>query len=439
MGDNDKMNDVKIIRRFPSGIITMPPSKSLSHRAVICAALAAVGDATMLPAERRAEGESFIYRIGDSEDVAATLEGIRALGVGVLRKDRTLRVFPAGGPVGNGRVIDCGESGSTLRFLIPVYALDEKETVFTGRGRLFQRPMDVYKRVFADAGVEFVQETDRIKVRGPLRGGTYSLPGDVSSQFVSGLLFALPLTGEDSELHLESPLQSCQYVDLTIDVMARFGVRVKQPDDMRFLIPKGQRYHPAEYIVEADYSQAAYFLAAAALGCDVWCDGLDPLSKQGDRAILDVLEEMGAMIIREDGLVTARADRLSAVKVDARDIPDLIPPIAALCCFCDGKSEIINAGRLRFKESDRLHAMASELTKLGAKIVEGEDSLGIEGSKSLRGGRVDAWGDHRIAMSMALAAIRCEEPVELTGWQNVNKSYPGFWDDFEKEELKEEL
>jgi len=451
---------IKTIRRFPGGVVAPPPSKSLSHRAVICAALAAResgaigGGIAQCGADNgntdsngpNGRGrESVIYNLGASEDVEATLEGIKALGVCWERggtENACLRVFHRGGvpdTVSNRRggedePIDCAESGSTLRFLIPVFALEKREVCFSGRGRLLERPLDVYRTAFAEAGAELAKEPDRVRVRGPLRSGVFTIPGDVSSQFVSGLLFALPLLDGDSEIRLSSPLESRGYAELTVDVMERFGVRVQAPDEYRFLISGGQRYRPAEYEVEADYSQAAYFLAAAALGRDVWCSGLNPDSRQGDRAILRVLEEMGAGIVRKDDLVSVRARRLKAVNVDAREIPDLVPPIAALCCFCEGASRIENAGRLRLKESDRLKAMTSELSKLGASVIEKEDGLIIEGSGSLRGGRVDAWNDHRIAMSMALAAIRCEGPVELSGWRSVSKSYPGFWDDFERDE-----
>jgi 3-phosphoshikimate 1-carboxyvinyltransferase len=252
----------------------------------------------------------------------------------------------------------------------------------------------------------------------------------VSSQFVSGLLLALPLLDGDSELRLTTPLESRRYVDMTIDVMRRFGVRVESGDSL-YTISGGQRYRSTSYRVEADYSQAAFFLAASALGRDVEVSGLAPDSLQGDSAILRVLREMGAEILWRDGTISVRAGRLCAVTVDAREIPDLVPPIAALCCFCEGASRVVNAGRLRLKESDRLQALSTELRKLGADIEESEESLSIRGAERLRGGVVDAWGDHRIAMSMAVAAIRCDGPVSLSGWRSVNKSYPGFWLDFE--------
>jgi 3-phosphoshikimate 1-carboxyvinyltransferase len=326
--------------------------------------------------------------------------------------------------------VDCGESGSTLRFLLPIAALSGDLAEFKGSGRLLGRPLDVYAKIFSEAGARFSVEKGRVTVCGPLKSGNYDLPGDVSSQFVSGLLFALPLLDGDSEIRLSTPLESRRYVDMTIDVMRRFGVEIGAGDSL-YTVPGGQRYRPAVYRAEADYSQAAFFLAAAALGRDVETSGLDPESIQGDRAILGVLRDMGAEVQWNGGRISVKASSLSAVTVDARETPDLVPPVAALCCFCRGTSRIVNAGRLRLKESDRLSALAAELRKLGASIDEGDDSLAITGVDRLRGGSVDAWGDHRIAMSMAVAAIHCDSPVLLSGWLSVNKSYPGFWSDFE--------
>ena len=408
--------DARLIDRFPSGIVRPPSSKSLGHRAVVCAALA--------------NSESVIRRVNLSEDIQATLDGVTVLGARWHLDGGTL--FVSGGQNLCGHQIDCGESGSTLRFLIPVAALSAQETVFTGRGRLLERPMETYARVLPSAGATFFQEDGCIRTSGPLRGGVYTLPGDVSSQFFSGLLFALPLAHPDSELHLTTALESAPYVTLTLDVMRRFGVKVTQKDGI-FSIPGGQRYHSCDITLEADYSQAAFFLASAALGRPVRCAGLDPNSRQGDRAILRVLRDMGVSVDWNDGLVSAKAERLNAVTVDLREIPDLAPPIAALCCFAEGTSRIINAGRLRLKESDRLSALAGELGRLGADIEEGPDSLTIRGKPSLPGGQADAQGDHRIAMATAVAAIRCTGPVTLTGYQSVNKSYPQFWKDFEVE------
>ena len=407
------MDTVKIIDRFPKGIVTPPPSKSLGHRAVICAALAG--------------GGSVVENLGRSDDIDATLEGVKALGLAKFKLEGSTLTGKGGFFPYGPRTVDCHESGSTLRFLLPLAAADGRRTVFTGHGRLLQRPLGVYEKIFSDQGVSFIQKEGRVTVEGRLQSGVYVLPGNVSSQFVSGLLLALPLLGGDSEIHLSTSLESGPYVDLTLDVMRHFGAEAEAWDG-------GYRaqggYKPASYRVEADYSQAAFFLAAAALGRDVNVAGLGSESRQGDRAILGILREMGAEPVWRDGTVTVRSRRLSSVTVDAREIPDLVPPVAALCCFCEGTSRIVNAGRLRLKESDRLRTLRVELNKLGADIEEEEDFLSITGMERLKGGDADAWGDHRIAMALAVASIRCETPVRLTGWQCVSKSYPAFWQDF---------
>jgi 3-phosphoshikimate 1-carboxyvinyltransferase len=491
------IEEIKIIDRFPKGIVTLPPSKSLCHRAVICAALS--------------DGVSLIRNVSLSDDIRATIEGVKTLGAEVryfssLNVDRcevrsdlnvdhnkegvALNVdhcgegtvlstvlsgdgepeasaiysdtdnqemeaekeaeseketkggclFIRGGIERQGDLINCIESGTTLRFLIPVAALCDRETVFEGRGRLLARPMDVYDTVFSSTLVEFSHDFRQVRVRGPLKSGVFTLPGDVSSQFVSGMLIALPLVSGDSEIRILSNLESKQYVGMTVDVMRRFGVEIDEknniPEDSvagsSYFIRGNQRYKPVEYVVEADYSQAAFFLCAAALGRDVGCAGLLKDSVQGDSIILSVLEKMGANITWNQGVVSVSAEKLGGLTFDAGENPDLVPPLAALSCFAEGTSKIINAGRLRIKESDRIHALAVELSKLGADVCEGPGSLTINGKTSLRGGDVDAHNDHRIAMAMALASIRCEGQVRISGWSSVNKSYPAFWDDFER-------
>lgn len=413
------MSQARLIDRFPAGVVTLPPSKSLSHRAVICAALAA-----------RQGGTSRLYQVGNSQDIAVTRQCMTQLGCTIQPQEDALLVSP--GPRQEG-VLDCGESGSTLRFLIPLAALGEQRVTLTGRGRLLQRPLDIYRDLFAETPVHFAQSEGQVEVQGPLQGGGYALAGNVSSQFISGLLLALPLCHEDSTLTLTQALESRDYVKMTVDVMSQFGVQVDWRADDSFFIPGGQTYRPCDYRVEGDYSQAAFFLAAGALGRPVQCAGLARHSLQGDSAIVKVLEQMHIPLHRQDGKLWAGAGPFQAATIDVREIPDLVPPLAALCSFAQGTSRIINAGRLRIKESDRLDALCTELGKLGAKISQTEDSLIIEGQPRLTGGKADAQGDHRIAMAVAVAAIGCTGPVELTGWENVNKSYPDFWIDFEKE------
>jgi 3-phosphoshikimate 1-carboxyvinyltransferase len=313
------------------------------------------------------------------------------------------------------------------------------------------RPLDIYKSVFEKSGGTFRQSGGEVRVRGPLRSGAYELPGDVSSQFISGLLFALPLIDGDSEIILTSPIESADYVRLTTDVMSSFGVNADETGEggdgvanfdrtTGWSIPGGQSYRSVKYAVEGDWSQAAFFLCAGALGRRVAVDGLSPGSLQGDMRILGILKDAGCDVSAElkplrracSVMALAPHSGLRAVTVDARDIPDLVPPVAALACYLEGESRIKNADRLRLKESDRLTALAEELSKLGADIHVDGGSLVIRGRESLEGGSADARGDHRIAMAIAVASIGCDKPVILTGAESVSKSYPGFWRDFEK-------
>jgi 3-phosphoshikimate 1-carboxyvinyltransferase len=415
----EENKNVLKIDKVPSGEVCAPASKSVGHRALICAALAG-GDRAV----------SRIKNLGASEDIDATRRALAAL----LDRDGRLAA-PEG-------AIDCGESGSTLRFLLPLAGLDGRERVFTGRGRLMQRPLDIYKEVFESRGGLFRQEGDRVTIRGSLKPGRYELPGNVSSQFVSGLLFALPLLDGDSEIVLTTRLESADYVNLTIDVMETFGVGIETPldgADEMYRVRGNRRYLPVKYAVEGDWSQAAVFLCAGALGARVSVSGLDPGSMQGDMRILRVLKSMGAdvdvripMLRKRDCAVMAFAPHagLNGINVDVSDIPDLVPPLAALACFSNGETRFENAGRLRLKESDRATALVSELGKLGADIRADGDDIIIKGRKYLDGGEADAHGDHRIAMAVAVASVRCASPVYLTGAEHVSKSYPAFWADF---------
>ncbi|MDR3120088.1 MAG: 3-phosphoshikimate 1-carboxyvinyltransferase, partial [Clostridiales bacterium] len=337
----------------------------------------------------------------------------------------------------SGSTFDCGESGSTLRFLIPIAALFSRESLFTGHGRLMERPLTPYLDALQKRGAAIVASGGKLCVRGPITSGAYALPGDISSQYISGLLFALPLLSGDSVIELTTALESASYVELTIDVMRRFGVSVERSSSHgTFSIRGGQRYAPCRFTVESDFSQAAFFLVAGALGRPCECIGLPRGSKQGDRAIVELIRRSGARVSESpDGGLTASpppSGRLLPQEIDVGDIPDLVPPLAALLSFCEGKSRIYNAGRLRHKESDRLASVAAELSALGARVEQGEDSLTFTGVPSLRGGRVKGCNDHRIAMMLAVAAIRSAAPVFLSGSECVAKSYPGFWADFER-------
>ena len=401
------------------GEVLVPPSKSVAHRAIIAAALS--GE------------ECSISNISMSKDIQATLGCMKKLGADFEIDARNSKVIFYGKKkksLPKKLILDCCESGSTLRFLIPVALTTGKLVEMTGQGRLMQRPQKPYFDLFSRKEIEYIQNDNYIRLNGQLKSGLFRLPGNISSQFISGLLFALPLLEGDSEIEVTTLLESKGYVDLTLAVLRDFGIEIENKNYRRFIVAGGQKYHARDYRIEGDYSQAAFFLTAGALGCDVKCAGLNPDSLQGDKKILDILKEAGAEIITgTDGAVQAlRTDYMHGIKIDAREIPDLVPILAVLCAFCKGESNIINAGRLRMKESDRLAAVSGELKQLGAEITERVDSLKIIGRDVLHGNTVSAWNDHRIAMSMAIAACRCEGEVSITGAaEAVKKSYPDFF------------
>lgn len=420
----------KTIKRFPHGVVKVPPSKSILHRALICNALA---------------GERIATR-PVSDDIDATARCLRAL-MAVVSGERVLARTDDEVADALHRYalrLDCGESGSTLRFLLPValalFARIENapSVIFTGHGRLLERPMEMFLDELGRHGALVWQKPDGITVAGTLQAGRYEIAGDVSSQFVSGLLFALPLLDGDSEIHLTTPLESVGYVDLTIDELTKSGIVVERDGD-DFRVRGNQTYAPRDAEVEADFSQAAFFLVAAALGREVRCEGLNLDSRQGDLRILELLQEAGfeievassLRVLPRGGQTARRKLPVLPLEVDVSNIPDLVPPLAALLSVADGTSRLTNAGRLRMKESDRLEAVATELNAIGADIEIDDDALVIYGVSSLSGGTVNSRGDHRIAMMGAVAAIRADAPVTIVGAECVKKSYPDFWRDFE--------
>ncbi len=390
--------DLELSPRRLSGAVTPPPSKSQAHRLLLCAALA--------------EGTSSLHNFYHSDDVRATLACAEALGARWEERDGVLYVTGRGGARrGEPPHFDCGESGSTLRFLLPVALAVCGGGVFTGRGRLMRRPQGPYRELFEKKGIDWRQKGDTLTVSGALPAGEYRLPGDVSSQFFTGLLLALPLAEGVSTVRASTPPESADYIAMTLDALALAGVRIEETDGGFRVTP--QKYRPFEAVVEADWSQAAFWIAARTLGNDLSVRGLDPVSRQGDRRI------------------AACAERLAGpgnVEIDVRQCPDLVPPLAVMAAVREGGCRIVGAARLRLKESDRLASVTAALRALGAEIVEEPEALELRGVGTLHGGEVDCCGDHRIAMMAAAAATRCSGPVRLRGADCVSKSYPDFWD-----------
>ena len=400
--------DIRITPGPLAGTVTPPPSKSIAHRAILAAALT--------------NGTSTIQNVALSQDIEATLRCITALGGAWEREGDTLYV--SGGwhrewDTAALPHLDCGESGSTLRFLIPLALTLNNGGVFTGRGRLMERPQQPYFDIFDEKGISYEQKDGALTVRGELTPGEYHLPGNVSSQFVTGLLYALPLMEWESQIVLTSPLESRGYVDMTLDVLKDFGITVENQSYERFIVPGDQWCTARDYTIEADWSQAAFWMAAGSLGIPVEVTGLNDRSIQGDR----VIDEHFASFAWGTG---------RRVEIDVSDCPDLLPPLAVMAAFHDGTTRLTNAARLRLKESDRLATVTKMLTALGGQVEEGPDWLAIPGTRFLKGGTVDGANDHRIVMAAAIAATRCTGPVTILGAEAVNKSYPRFWEEYKR-------
>lgn len=380
--------NVTIVPGTLEGAVTPPSSKSQTHRAVLALMLA--------------QGEGKLSNLAVSEDIQATQDCVAALKSGQPAQADGLPL------------LDCGESGSTLRFLIPVALAVRGGGRFTGRGRLMERPQGPYIRLFEEKGILWNQEGTCLTVAGQLEPGVYALPGNVSSQFITGLLYALPLLPGDSRIVLTTPLESRGYVDMTLDMLRRFDIKVEEQED-GFLVPGNQTYQARDLTLEADWSGAAFWYAANFLGAQVDIQGLNPDSVQGDRQI---------------GTLYWKLARPGDVDIDLSQCPDLAPPLAAMAAVRKGTTRFVHAGRLRMKESDRLETIARTLNALGAKAQVGEDTLTLEGLDHLEGGTVDGCNDHRIAMMAAVAAVACKEPVTILGAECVKKSYPRFWEDY---------
>lgn len=400
-----------------SGTVNIPPSKSLSHRAVLAAALA--------------EGESVIENLVFSEDIEATCAAITGLGVQVSRGKDSLRILGRGKLEIPASPLQCRESGSTLRFLIPFAGLVEGPVVFTGEGKLVTRPLDPYFELFNQQGIRYHYDGRLpLLVEGQLKADVFKMPGNISSQFVTGLMYVLPLLDGDSEIVLTSPLESRDYVELTIQVLERFGIRIETVTPEHYRIQGNQHYRPARYRVEGDYSQSAFWIAAGLMGNGLDLADLAQDTRQGDKRILDIAEAMGGNLSWDSGILKVSPTKTHGTVVDASQCPDLVPIVATLAAVSSGETHIINAGRVRIKESDRLKAICTELNKLGACIVEEPEGLVIKGVDRLSSGSVEGWNDHRIVMSLAVAAMKCDGPVTIEGSEAVRKSYPHFFEDF---------
>ena len=397
------------------GTLAAPPSKSMAHRAVLCAALA--------------KGCSHIEHLEFSKDVSATLGAVAQLCADVTEGADSACITGLGGFKALNGPIDCCESGSTLRFLIPLASLTGQTVTFTGRGRLMERPQLVYKTLWYGRG-RFERDPDAgtLIVEGAVQPGSYALVGNVSSQFISGLLFALPLLDKDSIITIMPPVESRSYIELTRAVQAEFGVTSSWKDADTLVVPGGQHYQPCDYTVEGDYSQAAFAAVLGALRGGVTVTGLSSWTLQGDAAILDVLRRCGAHYAITDEGITFSEAPLRGVEIDLADCPDLGPVLMALGLMCKGTTVIRNAERLRLKESDRIEAMEIELRKLGGDVTSDGGTITIHGSElHAPDAPLSAHNDHRVAMALAVLALAADLPVTIDGAEAVEKSWPDFW------------
>ncbi len=406
---------------YPSklaGSFTAPPSKSAAHRIVLAAALA--------------HGRSVIENVQLSSDITATVNACIALGCDITTEPsgRYNTIYIDGGlKPAMETDIDCAESGSALRFLIPIACTKEGKRTFTGSARLPYRPIDEYIRIFDSQGIKYKRPEGKnlpLTVEGKLASGEYTIGGGVSSQYITGLLFALPLLDGDSKITVTGSLESKGYVDMTLDTLRTFGVDIGVSGSS-YIIKGGRQYKPQNMSVEGDYSQAAFIIAGAAINGDVEIGGLSPASLQPDRAMIDIMLRMGADIKQDGNALRVRKSQLHGIDVDVSQCPDLVPPIAAAAAAAQGATRIFNASRLRVKESDRLHAIAVNLKNIGIASEEYPDSLVIHGGDP-RGGDIDSFSDHRIPMAFSIAALG-SKAINITGAECVSKSWPSFFED----------
>jgi 3-phosphoshikimate 1-carboxyvinyltransferase len=399
-----------------NGTLQAPPSKSFAQRAVAIAAMA--------------EGRSRIFFPGNSDDVKAAINVARQLGADIRVTDDTLvadgGIFPPAGP------LDCGEAGLSVRMFSSIAGIFSKPVILTGRGSLLGRPMHVIEESLKAMGVQCITNNGYlpVSVSGPMKGGEVFVDGSFSSQVLTGMLIAAPFAEDDMTIRVKD-LKSLPYIDITLAVMKSFGVEVVNNNYCAFYVKSGQKYRGTDYTIEGDWSGAAFLLVAGAIGGQVSVGNIDTDSPQADKAILNALESAGANINAVGKTVTVARGELRPFEFDATHCPDLFPPLVSLAAYCNGRTLIHGANRLRHKESDRASTLAEEFGRLGVKITCEDDVMVVHGGGGCRGGAVSSRGDHRIAMACAVAALGATSGVEIEGADAVAKSYPGFFDDIE--------
>lgn len=411
------MSDIVLMPSELNGKVSAPPSKSDVHRAIICAALS--------------KGVCKIAPVALSNDIKATINCVKSLGASAELNDDELIVDGRNIFKEKTAVLDCSESGSTLRFFVPIASAGGVKTEFTGRGSLVTRPIGLFADILPKAGVSC--ETDGtlpLKINGQLKPGTFEVPGNISSQFITGLLLALPMLDGDSKIVLTTDLESEGYINMTLACMKKFGVEAERTD-CGWFIKGNQNYTPRDYRTDGDWSQAAFFMAAGAISGDVEVLGVDMNSTQGDKEITNLLKRFGADVTVGENSVRVKKSDLKAIKIDARNIPDLVPILSVIAAVSDGTTEIYGAERLRIKESDRLKTTAELINSLGGIAEEKPGGLVIKGVKYFKGGTADGSNDHRIVMSASVAVLKSETEVKITDKESINKSFPDYFEEYE--------
>ena len=410
--------NVRITPQKLSGEVTIPPSKSLAHRAIIAASLA--------------KGRSVITNVAYSKDILATIDAMKSLGAKIEKFDNYL-IINGSYPKRVNNVIDANESGSTLRFMIPISLLDDNPVEFIGHNKLIDRPLDIYFDIFKKHNIKYIKDPNHylpLKINGKLESGIYELKGNVSSQFITGLLFSLPLLKGDSKIIITTNLESLGYINLTIDILKKYGINIIYKDN-EFLIPGNQEYKPFDYEVEGDYSQVAFWLEANMLGNDIKIKGVNKDSLQGDKEIIDDIIKIGANITFDKNNLVSNIKAFKPLDIDVSQTPDLGPALTCILTQVNGVSRLVNASRLRIKECDRITCVKEELNKLGCNVSETEDSLIISGKTKIQKGIVSSHNDHRLVMAFAILASIADGDVVIENASAVSKSYPDFFEVYE--------
>ncbi len=401
------------------GDVIVPPSKSLSHRAIIAASLA--------------EGRSKISNIIYSEDINATIDAMTSLGAHIEKYDDYL-IIDGSSPKRVGNVINANESGSTIRFMIPIALVVDSPITFEGRNNLVNRPLDVFTQIFDELGIKYERGEKYLpmKVYNGLKPATYKVRGDVSSQFITGLLYALPLLNGDSKIEITTKLESKGYIDLTMDVLKKFGITIKTDDYKTFDIKGNQKYKPLDYTVEGDYSQVAFWAVANTLGSDINILCMNENSYQGDKKIISDINDFGGKVYFKDGMFKSDSSKTHGTTIDFANSPDLGPILTVLASLSEGHSTFTSVERLRIKECDRVTCMVEELKKMGANLIDAGDTMEIDGVSMLKPSLdLDSHNDHRIVMALAIASTKCSGKIRILNASAIKKSYPHFFKAFE--------